>query len=170
LLDDVLAALDVHTAKWIVDKCFRGNLIRGRTVLLVTHNVALAAPMASFIVKLSSDGRISSQGSLDNILSETLLLQQPEKASMTLTSEDVVAATEKSSKGKLIVAEEISLGRVAWSAVKLYTDTLGGFVFWGVLVTAMIIAYILGVLEVWFLGYWATQYNGRDASSVPVVR
>ena len=125
--------------------------------------------MASFVVELGSDGRISRQGSLDNILSKTLLLQH-EKASIKLTSEDVVAATEKSSKGKLIVAEEIALGRVARLAVKLYTDTLGGLVFWAVLVSAMIIAYILGVLEVWFLGYWATQYNGLNASSVPVVR
>ena len=35
LLDDVLAALDVHTARWIVDKCFKGDLLRGRTVVLV---------------------------------------------------------------------------------------------------------------------------------------
>ena len=35
LLDDVLAALDVHTAKWIVDKCFQGDLVKGRTVILV---------------------------------------------------------------------------------------------------------------------------------------
>ena len=31
----VLAALDVHTAKWIVEKCFKGDLIAGRTVILV---------------------------------------------------------------------------------------------------------------------------------------
>ena len=35
LLDDVLAALDVHTARWIVSQCFRGDLLKGRTVLLV---------------------------------------------------------------------------------------------------------------------------------------
>jgi ABC-type multidrug transport system fused ATPase/permease subunit len=34
-LIQVLAALDVHTARWIVNKCFKGDLIRGRTVLLV---------------------------------------------------------------------------------------------------------------------------------------
>lgn len=31
----VLAALDVHTGRWIVDQCFKGDLVRGRTVLLV---------------------------------------------------------------------------------------------------------------------------------------
>lgn len=35
LLDDVLAALDVHTSKYIVDNCFKGDLLRGRTVILV---------------------------------------------------------------------------------------------------------------------------------------
>lgn len=39
LLDDVLAALDVHTSRWIVENCFQGDLIRGRTVLLVVRIV-----------------------------------------------------------------------------------------------------------------------------------
>ena len=51
LLDDVLAALDVHTAKWIVDKCLTGDLVRGRTVLLVVRPTAqiisLVAPLTS---------------------------------------------------------------------------------------------------------------------------
>jgi ABC-type multidrug transport system fused ATPase/permease subunit len=37
LLDDVLAALDVHTAKWIVERCLNGELMKGRTVLLVVR-------------------------------------------------------------------------------------------------------------------------------------
>ena len=35
LLDDILAALDVHTSKWIVEKLLRGDLVKGRTVILV---------------------------------------------------------------------------------------------------------------------------------------
>jgi len=35
ILDDILAALDLHMVKWIVDKCLRGDLVLGRTVLLV---------------------------------------------------------------------------------------------------------------------------------------
>ena len=40
ILDDVLAALDVHTARWVVDKCLQGDLVRGRTVLLVVSTRA----------------------------------------------------------------------------------------------------------------------------------
>lgn len=35
LVDDILSALDVHTARSIVDDCFGGDLVRGRTVILV---------------------------------------------------------------------------------------------------------------------------------------
>ncbi len=31
----VLAALDVHTAQWIVENCLKGDLVQGRTVILV---------------------------------------------------------------------------------------------------------------------------------------
>ena len=37
LLDDILAALDVHTSAWIVEKCLKGDLVKGRTILLVVR-------------------------------------------------------------------------------------------------------------------------------------
>jgi hypothetical protein len=37
----VLAALDVHTSRWIINKCFKGDLVRGRTVLLVVSQIML---------------------------------------------------------------------------------------------------------------------------------
>ena len=40
ILDDVLAALDVHTARWVVDKCLQGDLVQGRTVLLVVGTLS----------------------------------------------------------------------------------------------------------------------------------
>ena len=49
LLDDVLSALDVHTSKWVAEKCLGGDLLRGRTVLLVTHNLLLAEPISDFV-------------------------------------------------------------------------------------------------------------------------
>lgn len=38
LLCNVLTALDGHTAQWIVEKCLKGDLIKGRTVNLVSHD------------------------------------------------------------------------------------------------------------------------------------
>lgn len=61
------SSLDVHTSKWIIDKLFKGDLIRGRTVLLVTHHVAMAQPIADFLVSLKN-GQIKAQGSVSEAL------------------------------------------------------------------------------------------------------
>lgn len=36
----ILAALDVHTSRWIVDKCLGGDLIKGRTVVMVVSMIS----------------------------------------------------------------------------------------------------------------------------------
>lgn len=56
-LDDVLSAVDAHTAQFLVDECFRGKLLRGRTTVLVSHHVDLVLPAANFVVALG-DGRV----------------------------------------------------------------------------------------------------------------
>lgn len=61
LLDDVLSAVDAHTADHLFNNCLRGELMEGRTVLLVSHHVQLCAPGASYIVALDN-GRIQFQG------------------------------------------------------------------------------------------------------------
>jgi ABC-type multidrug transport system fused ATPase/permease subunit len=76
LLDDILAALDVHTAVFIVNKCLKGDLVKGRTVLLVTHNVALATPIADFVVSLGTDGRIIGQGAPTTVVVEDKALAE----------------------------------------------------------------------------------------------
>ncbi len=53
-LDDILSAVDSHTAKWIVKECLQGPLLKDRTVVLVTHQVSLCLPVADFIVELNN--------------------------------------------------------------------------------------------------------------------
>ena len=45
----VLAALDVHTSRWIVEKCFKGDLLRGRTVILVVRYINIKTVKVSSI-------------------------------------------------------------------------------------------------------------------------
>ncbi|SJL07707.1 uncharacterized protein ARMOST_11057 [Armillaria ostoyae] len=182
LLDDVLAALDVHTSKWIIDKCFKGDLIKDRTVILVTHNIAMAEPIAQFIVSLK-EGRVASQGSLSTALSRDRALakeaQQDEEAMHKAdeeidAEEDTAGATDKDKKsnGKLIMAEEIQEGHIGWASLKLYLSALGGnhvMLFFIVFLSAYILQQILATAQTWFLGYWASQYDGdRDPSEVNV--
>ncbi|KAI0260155.1 hypothetical protein BC834DRAFT_925973 [Gloeopeniophorella convolvens] len=136
LLDDVLAALDVHTAKWVVNKCFKGDLIKGRTVLLVASladtQCALVSSLADYVISLGG-GQIMSCGTVSDALSKDKSLS----ADFDVEKPDEAA---KKSAGKLILEEETQEGHLSMD-VSL-------------------------VLETWFMGYWSEQYIERDPGDV----
>ncbi|EXJ66028.1 ATPase [Cladophialophora psammophila CBS 110553] len=67
LLDDCLSAVDAHTAKHIFEEALTGELMAHRTCILVSHNVALTVPLASWVVVLDN-GKIMSQGTPQDII------------------------------------------------------------------------------------------------------
>jgi ABC-type multidrug transport system fused ATPase/permease subunit len=79
LLDDVLSAVDSHTAKWIFDYALNGELMLNRTCILVTHNVSLCLPYAEFGVVLEN-GRIVSQGTADEVIDSGKLTEEVAKS------------------------------------------------------------------------------------------
>ncbi|KAJ7754435.1 multidrug resistance-associated ABC transporter [Mycena metata] len=177
LLDDVLAALDVHTAKWIVDKCLQGDLVKNRTVILVTHNVVLTSKIAEFVVSVGLDGRVHSQASVSEALERDELL-----AKEVITDQEIIDAAEKEidspaadepkkKDGKLIIAEEIAIGHVSWKALTLYFKGMGGshtVLFFVVLVLGFVVNQVIEVSQTYYLGYWASQYG--QGTPVPVFK
>lgn len=61
LLDDVLSAVDAQTARHLHVHCLLGPLMKGRTVILVTHQVNLVAPSSAYVVSLE-DGQVVAAG------------------------------------------------------------------------------------------------------------
>ncbi|KAF8811726.1 hypothetical protein BYT27DRAFT_7160557 [Phlegmacium glaucopus] len=173
LLDDILAALDVHTSSWIIDRCFRGDLVKGRTVLLVTHNVALATPIAQHVVSIGQDGTVRSQGiehfgsSLGNDLS---LISEAEQVPGTAIEEvKPTIKRDKPTDGKLVIAEEIAEGHVTWKSIKLYLSGLGGdypLLFFSICISASLLTAWVNTFQVWFLGYWGSKYENHTSSEV----
>ncbi|KIJ45713.1 hypothetical protein M422DRAFT_227467 [Sphaerobolus stellatus SS14] len=175
LLDDILAALDVHTSKFIVENCLQGDLLPGRTVILITHNVAMVAPIADFVVSLTLDGRIASQGTMADALKKNkkLVKEVVESEEVAVKDDENVDNKDPGKKApgsgsKLIVAEEIALGHVSWRAMRMYLSSLGGISFWVIFLVSMLLAQTANSFQSWFLGYWAEQYNGQPAESVRV--
>lgn len=72
LLDDCLSAVDSHTALHIYENCIAGPLMKNRTVLLVSHNVALTIKSADFVVVLNN-GRITNSGTPEQLLADGAL-------------------------------------------------------------------------------------------------
>ncbi|RXW21499.1 hypothetical protein EST38_g4368 [Candolleomyces aberdarensis] len=179
LLDDVLAALDVHTAKWVVNKCLKGDLVKGRTVLLVTHNIALARPITDFIVTVSSTGVVTGHGQdISEVLqAEPTLQAEYEKDELAIAEDDSLidapAEKEKKASGKLIVAEEVQHGTVSWKALKLLLKGLGGHhvvLFFTLWIGGHISENLMASFNLWFLGRWSSQYETHRPEEVPVVK
>lgn len=61
LLDDCLSAVDSHTALAIYEEALTGPLCAGRTVILISHNVALTISQAAQVIVMDN-GRITAQG------------------------------------------------------------------------------------------------------------
>ncbi|KAJ7868848.1 P-loop containing nucleoside triphosphate hydrolase protein, partial [Mycena leptocephala] len=178
LLDDVFSALDVHTANWIVDNVFNGDLIVGRTIILVTHNLALVKSYTQFAVSLGTDGEILSQGTLVDALvqNQSLLVKAAldheliEKAQQEMKAGSPVPVGTAS--GKLVVEEEIDIGRVSWPSMRLYLRGLDGghpFLFFPAFILGLFLSSFSTNFQTWYLGQWAAQYDTHPASEVPEI-
>ncbi|CAN6604830.1 ATP-dependent bile acid permease [Trichomonascus vanleenenianus] len=67
LLDDCLSAVDAGTGSHIYDNCLTGELTKNRTVILVSHNKALATSKADYVVAMKA-GKVEAQGSPQDVV------------------------------------------------------------------------------------------------------
>jgi ABC-type multidrug transport system fused ATPase/permease subunit len=170
LLDDCLSAVDSHTAQWILRNCIMGPLMEHRTCILATHNVALCAPHATYLVLLG-DGRISIQGDARSViasgalgdLGEGGLLRAPALAEPT-TPEQSGARSEATPAHAGLTAngtdtETKATGRIKWSVVHTYLAAMGSTKFW-ISAVAIFTAQQLGSVatNVW-IREWADSYQ-----------
>ncbi|KAF9466481.1 hypothetical protein BDZ94DRAFT_1280783 [Collybia nuda] len=165
LLDDVFAALDVHTTKWIIEKCIAGDLVKGRTILLVTHNFTLMAPIADFVVTIGLDGGISSRHAQSGKSNIAQSLEGQEAPSNSRVMDALSFDKEEKPDGKLVSAEEIEVGNISWEALKLYFSGLGGnhpFLFFFTFTGGIILSEFLFTGQTWYLGHWASQYDNGN--------
>ncbi|KAI0074080.1 multidrug resistance-associated ABC transporter [Panus rudis PR-1116 ss-1] len=100
LLDDVLSAVDAHTAHHLFEECLKGDLMKGRTVILVSHHVQLCAPGASYIVALDN-GRVQFQGGRDEFRSSGVLASLSQSTTAGADAED-----DKEEAAKVPTVEE----------------------------------------------------------------
>lgn len=168
-----------------MDEALSGDLITGRTVVLVTHNIALTAPIASRVIVFGKNGTITSVGPVDEVLQSNSQLRalaekERQKEVEELAKEDNAkekdgavgedeAETEKKT-GKLVVAEEVAIGRVAWKSTKLYILAFGGPFVWTIYLGLEFIIMLVNVYQKWIMGYWSNQYETHPAREVNALK
>ncbi|KAJ6555127.1 P-loop containing nucleoside triphosphate hydrolase protein [Mycena vulgaris] len=143
--------------------------------------IALARPIAHFVVTFGSDGRVETQSSISEIVTRGPLAAQIredqkilDKTQEEIDTEAPVAkpADAKPADGKLIVAEEIEVGHVSAAAVKMYLLAIAGkypFLFFAFFFGGLLFQQVFFAGRTWMLGYWAKQYDYMPAEEVNVI-
>ncbi|KAG0174280.1 hypothetical protein DFQ28_000118 [Apophysomyces sp. BC1034] len=145
LLDDCLSAVDAHTAKHIYEHCLTGDLLRGRTVILVTHHVRLCLPSAKFLLKLAN-GNVAGYGSVETLKqtkelnqlignesqNDEILDEDAEEANVPY-NEDFELGDEQAEAKKLVQDEKSEQGSVKFKVYTIYLAACGGVLFWSAL-------------------------------------
>ncbi|KJA25547.1 hypothetical protein HYPSUDRAFT_37542 [Hypholoma sublateritium FD-334 SS-4] len=187
LLDDVLSAVDAHTAHHLYNECLRGDLMQGRTVILVSHHVQLCAPGAAYVVALDN-GRVQFEGSRDafygsgviatlvqsaeaeeentdkeekealKVAEENILPEEPEsETSSTAASTPASAKLEKKPARKLVEEEKRAVGRISRDIWETYIWACGSGWYWALFIGVLVIASASPVLENGWLRYWSNS-------------
>lgn len=72
ILDDIFSAVDAHVGKHLFENALVGNLMQGRTRILVTHHLKLCISKAKYAVSLEN-GVIQHAGSVEKLIHDGIL-------------------------------------------------------------------------------------------------
>ncbi|KAI7905777.1 uncharacterized protein BX663DRAFT_500876 [Cokeromyces recurvatus] len=186
LMDDILSAVDAHTARHLHDKCLVGPLMVGRTRILITHHVGLCISEASYIVHLEN-GRIhlcgspeelEAEGVLNLILDDVVAPAEDEQKETIekeiemidpdVTIHTVMADSKKAdhSSPRVLVKEETrAIGRVKTRMYKTYLKALGGPLFWVIVCGVILGSRSLDVAESWWIKKWVHSNESNMTAS-----
>ncbi|KAG6885741.1 hypothetical protein C0993_010568 [Termitomyces sp. T159_Od127] len=187
LLDDVLSAVDAHTAHHLYYQCLKGELMQGRTIILVSHHVQLCAPGAGYIVVLDN-GRVSFEGdreafqqsgtirtlvqttdggASDNkeeeILEKDLTKTEANSESSSTIASVSETKVEKKKPRKLIEEEKRAVGRIGKDVWETYIRACGNVWYWMIFAFFLLIGSISPVFENGWLRYWSSVGDNDDS-------
>ncbi|WVQ64901.1 uncharacterized protein L199_003070 [Kwoniella botswanensis] len=162
---DIFSALDTLTSRWIIDNLFRGDLMKGRTVLLITHHVGLAAPIADYMIAFNQDGSVKSQGPIEDSEFPDEDVEKEAQEDIKASEEAISAeqkVEEKKTVNKLVKDEEKSEGRISKRAMISFFSTFGGPIFWLLYFILVLGGQGFNAFQTYWLGRWAKAYEESD--------
>ncbi|KAJ2999430.1 hypothetical protein HDV02_002915 [Globomyces sp. JEL0801] len=162
LLDDPLSAVDAPTARFLLHKCVLG-VLKGRTVLLVSHATHLVVPFADRVIALKN-GSIACQGTpaqvTQNPEDESLYgldlakdVFDDEKEGVNTTS----VATAQGGGTTLVEDEEKATGSVRFAVYKSYFLAAGGIIFTLAFGISFFLTSGAKVVDDWWLKSWTDR-------------
>ncbi|KAK7690649.1 hypothetical protein QCA50_005748 [Cerrena zonata] len=142
----------------------------GRTIILVTHKISLLSHAASSITFLDLSGNITKK-KIDKV---AIVPEPVEEDPTPQVHENSFLSMEKIQvTGQLVADEEVEIGHVRISALKLFfgniSGVVGSIVFATSILTIESVGQFCGVMETWSLSLWTKQYDLHPPSEIPVL-
>ncbi len=151
-LDDPLSAVDAPTARFLLYNAIL-ELLKGRTIILVSHATHLVLPYANWVVSIKN-GEVAFQGTAiqavqeqtESVFEMNLTKEEYEGEDDGLQTSAKVAVTAAAGTGTTLVEEEgRSTGAVKLSIYGLYCNAAGGLSFFIV----VFVGFFLSVSSRW---------------------
>lgn len=176
ILDDCLSAVDAHTAKHLYDHCLTGELVRHRTVILVTHHVSLCIKGADYVVVLR-EGEVAIADEPSAVIASGLLGDEfvPEDETALDAEEEhaiegpipVVPTSTKvadhsNKNAKLVKDEARSEGSVSWIVYATYIKASGGYIYWILVLTCFCLAQGSIMGQDYWIRVWSSAYGSKE--------
>lgn len=186
LLDDYLSAVDTHTATWIFEHCIKGLLLKGRTCILVTHNLTFAAADAQFLVALEN-GKVAAAGPPRDLARSGfrfLLVSSPtgngddegiQRNNLSYSSTSLRAGTrpeklkekhdiiqqdsDQPGEGVSVIDEVERDEKLTWRDVMRYLASMGNWKFWSLLVFSFIGQQFGAIATNWWVRVLSDAYT-----------
>lgn len=166
-MDDILSAVDAHTAQYIFKECLQGSLLRGRTVVLVTHHVNLCLPAAHFVVALK-DGTIeqacpASDLRLVDTGDVSISIDEPSSPVVPQRRDSHAAARGQAGVPRQIYEDEHrAVGRVAISHYRLLFSAAGGWWYWIIFAIIFVVTRLADIAQSLVLERWSSDSNPEN--------
>ncbi|KAI9308590.1 P-loop containing nucleoside triphosphate hydrolase protein [Cunninghamella echinulata] len=170
LMDDVLT----YTAKHLYENCLTGQLMKGRTRILVTHHVQICIQKCSFILHLDS-GRVTLSGApselhqlntLGNSIKKEFTIEY--KNDINIAEEDNLKEQDPFDARKKTKENSIPHILIESECKRLYRHYLllvGGSFFWILTLSLIIGTKGLELLSTWWLKEWSNIYGTESNRS-----
>ena len=169
LLDDIFSAVDAHTSKHLLERLLNGPLLKGRTVLLVSHNVEQVAKSMDQVVYLDG-GRVDFAGSPKEFLSSKQYMgwqesdnqEEPKHEDPAFFAADAPRLSTSAVKRNIERREKGGIASHVWGA---YIQASSGWALCMITVLLFALTNLWGlVTNLWLRDWSASDGRGHTSS------
>lgn len=162
-LDDILSAVDAHTSQHILVECFRGQLVRNRTFVLVTHHVRLCLPAADFVIKLDQGRILQACAAFEVTLDNSKEPYSPAAvATPQIKHRLAIKHREVDTTRHVYTKETRAIGRVAGNHYMLLLAAGGGIGYWSFMLFLTLGARLAEVGRQSVLANWTSHMSNTN--------